>query len=64
MTPSLPLIRIGIVFGVIVTALLASGCAPAAPATATSSRGASLHDTRSRMARVTPMAASMDRRRS
>ncbi len=39
MTPSLPRIRLGIVFGVIVTALLATGCAPAAPATATSSHG-------------------------
>ena len=39
MTPSLPRIRLGIVFGVMVTALLAAGCAPAAPATTTSSHG-------------------------
>ena len=48
MFPSLPRIRLGIVFGVMVTALLATGCAPAAPATATSSHG--LQGTRGELA--------------
>lgn len=39
MFPSLPRIRRGIVFGVIVTAFLATGSASAAPATTTGSRG-------------------------
>ena len=39
MTPSLPRVRCGIVVGVVGSALLATGCAPAAPATTTSGHG-------------------------